>query len=167
MGIRWLLVILLASMVSCTSSAAPTLSPTVVPAANRPATTAGSSSDPLPFDEIAPTEYMVQSSDLQRGILQIPAGQRFTLQLPQNVSTGYVWEIIEQDTTFLQLVVDTVELPDDAAVGSGGIRVLSFQAVTAGSTRLVLKHWRPWEGDAGTLATITLLVEVAAAAGGE
>jgi predicted secreted protein len=166
---RVCILLLMVTLAACAPSTAPTLAPTV-PAANPttlPNPSPASGAEPLPFDEVTTTEYLVQDADLQRGTLRIPLGQRFTFRLAQNVSTGYVWEVTEQDTTFVQVVVDTVELADEGAVGSGGTRILSFQAVAAGSTRLVLKHWRPWEGEAGTLETITLSVEILPAADGE
>ncbi len=78
-------------------------------------------------------------------------GDEIVLQLPENPTTGYRWEVILADG--LEPVADgyvaAEQEPADAepAFGRGSLRELRFRATEPGIVRLELKHWQAWEGE--------------------
>lgn len=76
----------------------------------------------------------------------LPVGQEVALSLPENRTTGYRWDIAEADDSLLD-VQPAEPSPPSGAVGSGGRARWIVRAKAAGTTRLALKYWRPWEGD--------------------
>ena len=78
-------------------------------------------------------------------------GDEIVLQLPENPTTGYRWEVGVADG--LDLVADgyVAAEPDVAATepafGRGSLRELRFRAREPGVARLELKHWQAWEGE--------------------
>jgi inhibitor of cysteine peptidase len=79
----------------------------------------------------------------------LAVGQELALSLPENRTTGYRWDIAEADDSLLE--VRPVEPSSSSgAVGSGGRAHWIVRAKAAGTARLALKYWRPWEGDRST-----------------
>jgi inhibitor of cysteine peptidase len=70
-------------------------------------------------------------------------GDRAEVRLPENPTTGYRWQIASDDSR-LRLVDDRFE-GAQAPRGAGGVRVLVFEAVQAGSASLRLTKSRSWE----------------------
>lgn len=93
----------------------------------------------------------------------VPAhvGDVLTLQLPENATTGYRWAPDTYDAKALAIVEETADYPS-AAVGSGGEAVFRFRVVRAGSSALVLKYWRHWEGATSIQRRFTVTVDAAA-----
>src|SRR5438105_9627169 len=75
----------------------------------------------------------------------VDVGDRVTVSLPENPTTGYRWQV-EVDDAVLRLVDDRFEAPTPAR-GAGGRRVLVFDAAGAGSTTLRLENRRSWGSD--------------------
>jgi inhibitor of cysteine peptidase len=76
----------------------------------------------------------------------LPVGQELALSLPENRTTGYRWDIAEADG-LLEVREAEPATPPPPAVGSGRRARWIVRAKAAGTARLALKHWRPWEGD--------------------
>lgn len=82
--------------------------------------------------------------------LKLIVGQRFTVQLKENPTTGYQWAIdtesdklsLEQDEYVLDKMPD---VNNQHIVGGGGTRKFVFAVKKSGTTTLKLKHWRFWE----------------------
>jgi len=70
-------------------------------------------------------------------------GERAEVRLPENPTTGYRWQIASDDSG-LRLVEDRFEGAQSPR-GAGGVRVLVFEAVQAGSVSLRLLKSRSWE----------------------
>jgi predicted secreted protein len=82
-------------------------------------------------------------------------GQVIIIELPENGSTGYVWQI---ESASEVLKIDSSYTPADAAtrsprpatapegplIGGGGIRQFQVSAPSPGRRDLVLVHSRPW-----------------------
>ena len=65
------------------------------------------------------------------------------VRLPENPTTGYRWQIASEDSC-LRMVDDRFEGAQYPR-GAGGLRVLAFEAVQAGSLSLQLLKSRSWE----------------------
>lgn len=81
--------------------------------------------------------------------LTLKAGDTVTVTLPENASTGYVWELdptgpAGSGPAELSLLDKTSTYPD-AAIGGGGSVTFRFRAAVAGTATLTLINRRPWE----------------------
>lgn len=74
------------------------------------------------------------------------AGQNFTVTLDSNPSTGYQWEASSISNSELVRFVSSEFIQSDSGlVGAGGKQTLTFQALKAGKSTIVLDYARPWE----------------------
>ncbi len=79
----------------------------------------------------------------------VRVGDRATVRLPENPTTGYRWQT-DHDETRLRLVEDRYDGPQSPR-GAGGERVLTFEVLLAGPTTLRLANRRAW-GDGEPVA---------------
>jgi inhibitor of cysteine peptidase len=79
--------------------------------------------------------------------VDLTTGDRLTIRLESNPTTGYEWAIAEIDEQMLTYLSGSYEPEDDGLVGQGGIQEMTFEAAQAGESVLGLKYWRSWEGD--------------------
>jgi inhibitor of cysteine peptidase len=76
--------------------------------------------------------------------------------LPENASTGYRWSIEQYDDQFLK----ALPAYTSNAIGSSGDIAFMFCTRKAGTGKLVLKHWRHWEGDASVTKRFHLQLQI-------
>ncbi len=89
-------------------------------------------------------------------------GERFTIRLQANATTGYEWEIIVP--AGLAVVDDRYEQSDDTGlVGAGGVQVFVIEAGQAGGSVIELAYRQPFEEGTEPAETRTINVEVVAA----
>ncbi|MGA9377346.1 MAG: protease inhibitor I42 family protein [Phormidium sp.] len=87
-------------------------------------------------------------------------GDVIVITLAENSSTGYSWAIDKIDSNIIELQSSEFSLPQNAGVGGGGERILTFRAKAIGLTRLQLKEWRPWEGERSIVQQFNLTLQV-------
>src|SRR5439155_22373642 len=75
----------------------------------------------------------------------VDVGDRVTVSLPENPTTGYRWQV-DVDDAVLRLVDDRFEAPTEAR-GASGRRVLVFDTARPGTTTLRLENRRRWGTD--------------------
>ena len=85
-----------------------------------------------------PIEYTGKHRDIT-----VRVGEEFVIALEGNPTTGYEWEA-HYDSSMLQLV-DRAFSAYGPGIGSGGIELFRFKALTAGDTQLELIYKRAWE----------------------
>lgn len=89
----------------------------------------------------------------------VHVGERATVRLPENPTTGYRWEA-DFDGVRLRLVDDRFEGPQSPR-GAGGERVLAFEAVLPGPTTLRLAKRRGWgDGEPVEVFVVELLARI-------
>jgi predicted secreted protein len=82
-------------------------------------------------------------------------GEVTTIELPENASTGYVWQIesasgvLKIDSSYTPADAATrpprpATVPDGPLVGGGGLRQFRVSAASPGRRAVVLVHQRPW-----------------------
>ncbi len=91
------------------------------------------------------------------------SGEALELTLDENPSTGFRWQIVTIDSDILELETTTFNPPQTQRVGAGGQAVWRFRAVRAGSARLILSLYRPWEGLDSDVDRFEIRVDVASA----
>lgn len=106
-------------------------------------------------------ELALTSSDAGRRI-DVALGQRVSIGLAEQPSTGYRWAVDRVDSRVLALETAEFVTPSPAAVGGPGERSFRFKVVGKGETDLVLKKWREWEGEPSVIERFSLTVRASA-----
>ena len=77
-------------------------------------------------------------------IVNLAIGQNVIVHLDANPSTGYRWEIVDNDEDLLPLISRDYQQHDAAVgmVGVGGIESLTFKAIKKGQVTLKLQYAR-------------------------
>jgi inhibitor of cysteine peptidase len=80
--------------------------------------------------------------------LSVCTADRIVLDLPENPTTGYRWQIVQLPDS-LEVVSDDFDPPASMAPGAGGRHRFVFAARSSGRGTTVLKLVRPWEAAGG------------------
>jgi inhibitor of cysteine peptidase len=95
------------------------------------------------------------------GPVELAVGERVTLELQANPTTGYQWEpAAAPDEAVLRIVSDTYVAGGSDAMGAGGTQEIVIEGVAAGTTTLELRYVRPWETDVAPAETATYEITV-------
>ena len=90
-------------------------------------------------------------------------GERVTISLASNPTTGYSWQVVAIDEALLEMVAEPEYQPEAKAeglVGAGGTESFLFQALAPGEATLTLGYARPWEVDVAPIETFSVHVVV-------
>jgi len=96
------------------------------------------------------------------GVVSARVGDHIVLHLAENPTTGYVWAFDALDENTLELEGSEWQAAGPGT-GTGGDREWRLGPRQAGTTRVELKRWRPWAGDASVLERFGFTVEITAA----
>lgn len=95
---------------------------------------------------------MVVVTQQQSGtVVDVPADHVLAVRLQENPATGFRWSIEQTDGLTAEEHVDRSEAP-----GAAGLREFHFRAAAPGGHRLVLRHWRDWEGESSIIGRFVL-----------
>ena len=75
----------------------------------------------------------------------ICVGEEFSIRLPGNPTTGYLWEVAANDSAMLKQKGEIVFVADNNRKGAGDQLIFRFVPRGVGSVRLKLVYRRPWE----------------------
>jgi predicted secreted protein len=93
--------------------------------------------------------------------IEVQKGQKFTIVLDSNRTTGYRWELTHTpDTGIVEVIESQYEAPDTQKIGSGGREIWTFVTKNAGKTKINFKYVRPWEEQAGPVKTTSFEIIV-------
>jgi len=114
--------------------------------------------------EVYPSADTVDVTEADNGgQIEVELGKLLAVTLESNPSTGYQWELVENNKSILkqfgQKEYRPPETPNPRTVGAGGWEIFRFKAVSAEQTTLELVYHRSWE-DAEPLKTFTIQVIV-------
>jgi len=114
--------------------------------------------------EVYPSAETVDVNDADDGgQVELELGKLLVVTLESNPSTGYCWELIENNESILkqfgQVEYNPSDTSDPPMVGAGGWEIFRFKAVSAGQMTLELVYHRSWE-DAEPLKTFSIQVTV-------
>ena len=85
--------------------------------------------------------------DCMEPITSVTEGKEFTITLDSNPSTGYKWELQNQDETMVTFISCKYARTDNLLPGSGGKEIWTLKAIKKGKTVISFKYARPWEKD--------------------
>jgi len=95
------------------------------------------------------------------GPITLKVGERATIRLQANKTTGYEWDLTAPpDAAVVTVVSDTYIAPDTPLVGAGGTQEFVVEGIAAGSTTVALGLARPWEEGTPPVETATFDVTV-------
>lgn len=78
--------------------------------------------------------------------MQVSKGEKFTLTLDSNPSTGYHWQFAKPlDDTKVKLLGSTFKGPAVQRPGTGGKELWDFEALESGTITISMNYVRPWE----------------------
>jgi predicted secreted protein len=84
--------------------------------------------------------------------IKLSQGQRTTVQLDENPTTGYRWQIDRTKSDNLSIVrIDDLgfSAPEGSTrVGASGVHRWNIEGASAGKARIVFEYLRPWEKEA-------------------
>ena len=83
--------------------------------------------------------------------INLRTGESATIDLPENATTGYRWAVDRADSSLVSVQDGPARPSTSGAIGSGGRRSFIITAIAPGTTELVLKRWRSWEGEGGVV----------------
>lgn len=75
--------------------------------------------------------------------LNLPLHAPIVIELAENPTTGYRWQILEDGNPVLHLTKDSFRRGSSTAAGAGGTRVLEFSTENAGAASLRIGYARP------------------------
>jgi predicted secreted protein len=80
--------------------------------------------------------------------IEVQTGDRFTIKLDANMTTGYSWVFgTTVDENILRLVNSDYISPKSGLTGAGGTQVWVFEAIQPGTAVITLKYERSWESE--------------------
>ncbi len=79
--------------------------------------------------------------------VSVACGQELLVRLKENPSTGYTWNVLQQDSHLLELISKTFIPPEKSIPGAPGKALFVFKAINPGETKLELGYFRTWEGE--------------------
>lgn len=82
-------------------------------------------------------------------IITVRRGEKFTVTLNSNPTTGFSWQFAKEiDAHFLELVDSRyIGTGTGRLMGAGGRQEWVFKAIKPGKTSISLEYARPWERD--------------------
>ena len=89
------------------------------------------------------SDIVVRRDELAR-VIFVAAGDSLTLELHENRTTGYRWEVAELPA-FMRVEEATYRPAVPPLAGAPGVRRLRFAIDAAGSGTVLLRLRRPWE----------------------
>jgi inhibitor of cysteine peptidase len=92
------------------------------------------------------------------GVVKVRRGDAVELELPENPTTGYRWDLETHDV--LAAADEFVQPPGEAGIGAGGAHRWRFVLDRAGEARIALRHWQPWEGEPSVDQRFAVRIEV-------
>lgn len=93
--------------------------------------------------------------------MQVSGGEKFTLTLESNPSTGYHWQLARPlDETKVKLVSSTYKRPNVQRPGAPGEELWEFLAAGPGKTTIDMEYVRPWEKGVPPAKTASFAISV-------
>jgi inhibitor of cysteine peptidase len=115
------------------------------------------------FEVYPSAETIEVNEDNDGGQIELELGKLLVVTLESNPSTGYRWELLENNESILKLFGQAEFKPSENSgprmVGAGGWEIFRFKAVSAGQMTLELVYHRSWE-DVKPLKTFSIQVVV-------
>jgi len=94
--------------------------------------------------------------------LDLKIGEKFSIKLPENPSTGYGWRIliVPQGQMIVSQVADQFARSQSNVLGADGERVFQYQATNSGEVEIYGVESRPWESSSAVQPSVKYRIVV-------
>jgi inhibitor of cysteine peptidase len=117
----------------------------------------------LPDPAISSGSAMLTVTEADNGKnLTLRTGDFMQIELPEQGSTGYLWQFDDLDGQYFDLIDLSTEKTDKENNFTGGpvLKKWRLQAKKAGKAAIRLSYFRPWEGRSTAIRTFVLNVQI-------
>ncbi|MEW6585916.1 MAG: protease inhibitor I42 family protein [Nitrospirota bacterium] len=92
--------------------------------------------------------------------IAVGCGGRFEIEMEQTGGTGYAWHITDLNNDYIRLLGEETRPMSEGAVGRPVKKIWRFETLKSGTTHIVMKNYRVWEGADRAIGTfsVTLLI---------
>ncbi len=100
------------------------------------------------FEEYPPAESVEVTEADHNGQIELERGQILVVKLESNPSTGYRWELADQNESILEQLGEAQfksVAADEPQIGAGGWEIFRFRAVSEGQMTLLILYHRSWD----------------------
>jgi inhibitor of cysteine peptidase len=92
--------------------------------------------------------------------LDINVGDKLTIILEENPTTGYRWKLDQVNEEAMTLEDSKYSANSESQVGGGGYRTFIFRSVSNGATKISLSLRREWEKEQSPIDRFQISVQV-------
>ena len=93
--------------------------------------------------------------------IELKKDQLLEIALPANMTTGFSWEVSQNNGALLAIQGDPVyEEEQTGLMGAGGTTLFTFKAIDAGTLTLELVYHQAWDTETPPADTFTLEVAI-------
>ena len=93
--------------------------------------------------------------------IELKKDQLLEIALPSNVTTGFSWEVSQNNGALLAIQGDPLyEEAQPGTMGGGGTTLFTFKAVDAGTLTLELVYHQAWDAETPPADTYTLAITI-------
>ena len=93
-------------------------------------------------------------------VVEAEVGERVSLELEGNPTTGYAWQVTAIDPAVLAPAGEPDYQSSSDAEGAGGLYTFYFDVVGAGETEVVLQYFPSWEEPTDTAGRFAFTLRV-------
>jgi len=90
---------------------------------------------------------IIMSERGERHARTVRPGEKFTIELQSNPSTGYRWHLLYFNKSILKLIYSEFATQPTNQIGTAGIQRFNFEATKKGTTSIKLIYKRSWESE--------------------
>jgi inhibitor of cysteine peptidase len=105
-------------------------------------------------------ELILTEQDANKAF-DLHVGDRVPIQLAENPTTGYRWNVEYVDENLVSLDSSEFSQTPGSGVGGGGTRTITVRARSPGVTRVSLKNQRVWEPNATPVGQFEVTFNIA------
>lgn len=92
--------------------------------------------------------------------VEVNSGERVSITLAGNPTTGYSWELVDFDEVVVEAVGEPEYKSDSKLIGGGGEYTFTLKALAPGTTTVRLVYQRSWETDLEPIEVFEVTVKV-------
>ena len=107
-----------------------------------------------------PCDDFTESPHSMRNEFQVEIGDKITVKLCSNPSTGFEWDYEMTIENVVKEEDHDFEEPEEGVVGAAGIELWTFEAVEQGTTEIQMEYSQPGVGGSEAEWTYTITVTV-------